>query len=50
MRNALIHGYDVTDYPIVWRAIRESAPALRTQIEALLAEIDRDESEEAGSS
>ena len=49
MRNALIHKYDVTDYPIVWRAIRETLPTLRTQIEALLPEIDRDTSEDAGS-
>lgn len=49
MRNALIHRYDVTDYPIVWRAIRETLSTLRTQIEALLPEIDRDTSEAAGS-
>jgi uncharacterized protein with HEPN domain len=42
MRNALIHGYDVTDYPIVWRAIHETLPILRGQVEALLPEEDRE--------
>jgi uncharacterized protein with HEPN domain len=42
MRNALIHGYDVTDYPIVWQAIHETLPILREQIEALLPEEDRE--------
>jgi uncharacterized protein with HEPN domain len=41
MRNALIHGYDVTDYRIVWRAIHETLPILRGQVEALLREEDR---------
>lgn len=50
MRNALIHGYGVTDYPIVWRAIQETVPILREQIEALLPEVDREESEHTGSS
>lgn len=48
MRNALIHGYDATDYPIVWRAIQETVPALRRQIEALLPEEDREPQEPAG--
>jgi uncharacterized protein with HEPN domain len=42
MRNALIHGYDVADYPIVWRAIHETLPILRGQVEALLPEEDRE--------
>ena len=42
MRNALIHGYDITDYPIVWRAIHETLPTLHEQIEALLPEEDRE--------
>ena len=50
MRNALIHGYSVTDYPIVWRAIQETVPVLREQIEALLPEVDRETSEHTGAS
>jgi uncharacterized protein with HEPN domain len=42
MRHALIHGYGITDYPIVWRAIHETLPILRGQIEALLPEEDRE--------
>ena len=33
MRNVLIHGYDVTDYDIVWRAIKEKLPVLVLQVE-----------------
>ena len=42
MRNALIHRYDATDYAIVWRAIHETRPILRGQVEALLPEEDRE--------
>ncbi len=37
-RNVLIHGYDVIDYPTVWRAVQESLPVLRTEVERLLQE------------
>jgi len=37
-RNALIHGYDVIDYPTVWRAVQESLPVLRAEVDALLGE------------
>jgi uncharacterized protein with HEPN domain len=48
MRNALIHGYDVTDYPIVWRAIQETLPILREQIEELLPAEDREAQQQPG--
>ena len=41
MRHVLIHGYDITDYAIVWRAIKEKLPALVLQIETMLPEEDR---------
>ena len=41
MRNVLIHGYDVTDYAIVWRAIKEKLPVLVSLIESMLPEHDR---------
>jgi uncharacterized protein with HEPN domain len=48
MRNALIHGCDVTDYPIVWRAIQETLPILREQIEELLPAEDREAQQQPG--
>jgi uncharacterized protein with HEPN domain len=38
-RNVLIHGYDLVDYPTIWRAIHESLPVLRHEVEALLREM-----------
>ena len=40
MRNVVIHGYDITDFAIVWRAIKEKLPALVLQIDAMLPEED----------
>ena len=42
-RNALIHGYDVIDYPTVWRTVQESLPVLRTEVEQLLREAQSHE-------
>jgi uncharacterized protein with HEPN domain len=42
LRNALVHGYDVVDYPRLWRAVQESLPVLRAEVEALLAEAGND--------
>src|SRR5690348_1746610 len=42
LRNALIHGYDVIDYPTVWRAIQESLPVLRQEVAELLSNDDND--------
>jgi len=39
MRNALIHGYREVDNATVWQTIHEDLPALRVQIEALLAKL-----------
>jgi uncharacterized protein with HEPN domain len=39
MRNALIHGYREIDNATVWQTIHEDLPALRLQIEALLAKL-----------
>ena len=39
-RNALIHGYDVIDYPTVWRAVQESLPVLRAEVERLLQDAE----------
>ena len=40
LRNALIHGYDVIDYPAVWRTVQESLPVLRSEVEQLLRESE----------
>ena len=37
-RNLLIHGYASVDDAIVWRAVTEKIPALRTALDDLLAE------------
>jgi len=37
-RNILIHGYDLVDHEVVWDVIETHLPALREQVEALLAE------------
>ncbi len=39
-RNALIHEYDDISYPDVWLAVQESLPVLRSEVEALLHELD----------
>jgi uncharacterized protein with HEPN domain len=37
MRNALAHGYFKVDLGIVWKTIETDLPALRQQVEVLLA-------------
>lgn len=39
-RNALVHDYDDISYPDVWRAVQESLPVLRDEVEALQREIE----------
>ena len=39
-RNVLVHGYDVIDNPTVWRAVQESMPVLRVEVERLLREAE----------
>lgn len=39
-RNALMHNYDDISYPRVWRAVRESLPVLRAEVDVLLREMD----------
>ncbi len=41
-RNVLVHGYDVIDYPTVWRAVQDSLPGLRAEVEQLLREAAQD--------
>jgi len=40
MRNALIHGYREVDNATVWQTIHDDLPALRVQIEVLLAKLE----------
>ena len=37
-RNALSHGYDLVDDQVVWDAIMNKLPKLRSKVEALLGE------------
>jgi uncharacterized protein with HEPN domain len=37
-RNLLIHGYDVVDDARVWQVLNQDLPALRQEIEVLLAQ------------
>lgn len=38
-RYALIHGYDVIDYPTVWMADQVSLPVLKAEVARLLGEF-----------
>ncbi len=40
MRDRLIHGYFGVDYDLVWDVVRNKVPALKAQIEEILAEQD----------
>ncbi|MGH2614151.1 MAG: HepT-like ribonuclease domain-containing protein [Thermomicrobiales bacterium] len=42
MRNVVIHGYDIVDFAIVWRAVQEKLPALALQIEEMLLEDEQE--------
>ena len=37
-RNRIIHGYDSVDDVIVWRTVQHHLPALKAEVEGLLAE------------
>lgn len=39
-RNAIIHGYDMIEYPNVWQIVHESLPVLRREIEHILSEAN----------
>ena len=39
MRNKLIHNYDDIDLRVIWITIKSDLPALRQQVEFLLAQI-----------
>ncbi|MEA2025275.1 MAG: HepT-like ribonuclease domain-containing protein [Chloroflexota bacterium] len=39
-RNVLAHGYDIVDDEVVWDAITTDLPELAISVEALLAELD----------
>jgi len=40
MRDKLIHYYFGVDWDVVWDVVKNKLPALRTQIEGLIREID----------
>lgn len=39
LRNAMIHGYDRVKRDVVWDAATQDVPALRAEVEALLARL-----------
>ena len=41
-RNILVHGYAVVNHELVWRAINENLPDLRTALDSLLRAGDRE--------
>jgi len=41
MRDKLIHFYFGIDYPLVWRAITERLPGLKTRLRAILASLPK---------
>ena len=38
-RNRLVHGYDTTDFRIVWKIIHTSLPVLKQEAEQLIATV-----------
>lgn len=51
MRDKLIHAYTGVDFEVVWRTLKEELPALRGNLETLLASLeeeDEDAEEDAG--
>ena len=45
MRNRLIHGYDHVNYNILWEAITEEMPSLIAELDAILGDDERTETE-----
>lgn len=41
MRNRLIHAYFDVDHEIIWKTIHDSLPSLHTDLEKILAEIQK---------
>jgi uncharacterized protein with HEPN domain len=41
MRNQLSHGYFAIDLDVVWKAIERDVPSLRTELEAVIAALDK---------
>ncbi|MCI0550625.1 MAG: DUF86 domain-containing protein [Anaerolineae bacterium] len=39
MRHVLVHGYFETDKELVWKVVERDLPALKTQIEEILAKL-----------
>lgn len=37
LRNVLAHGYDIIDYEVLWDAADQNVPALKADVERLLA-------------
>ena len=42
MRNVVVHVYFGVDLPVVWRTVQEDLPPLKTQLDHILRDIDRD--------
>jgi len=40
MRNAVAHGYFKVDYEIVWKTIHADLPALYSQVQRVVENID----------
>ena len=38
LRNRILHGYDSVDDALIWRVVQDKIPAIKTQIEAVLAD------------
>jgi uncharacterized protein with HEPN domain len=40
MRDRIIHGYDVVDLQIVWEVVKTDIPAIKPQIQQILADYE----------
>jgi len=40
MRNVLVHGYFAIDLDVVWNAVQQDVPLLKTAVEALLKKLE----------
>jgi uncharacterized protein with HEPN domain len=40
LRNAIAHGYDRVDLPVIWKTVRDELPSLQQQLKALLKTLN----------